>query len=341
MKEFMEYPDSAYRSYRDQEKANRESKYKDPWYQRGYGTTKLLWGKTRNVIPSHFLLFKTPEDLRDPNSGTDLDLGIIHESCFDHRRIRYSPYHFRVISAAYLETFGGVIFQFATPLFLVVNVLLTWYMSDSWSDFYDISLEVWPLYFGFVVLPLLMWHWSTLILKVFPDWFSKKGRGPEWEINRETGMVKTWKYPSLFFWREPRVVENPFIHYEASCGVGGGEFAVWHGFYFRHRETGDRVDLGAIFGIQTEYKQCEAFWDFIQNYMDVTQPLPDAPFLEEFRDQDPKTKEYDRMVKRKPNYWRNMDMKTFEQKVQAMERKIDPYRREVMEPERTGKRPLF
>ncbi|MBN0077602.1 hypothetical protein JTL69_34980, partial [Pseudomonas aeruginosa] len=47
-----------------------------------------------------------------------------------------------------------------------------------------------------------------------------------------------------------------------------------------------------------------AFWDCLQRYMDVTQPLPDLPVLEPSRPLDPVTAEHDRHTGRDPHYWR-------------------------------------
>ena len=63
---------------------------------------------------------------------------------------------------------------------------------------------------------------------------------------------------------------------------------------------------------------CYAFWDFIQNYMDVTRPLPDIPALEAYRHLDPVTADHDRKNKRSARHWRDMDDRTFDQKVRQM-----------------------
>ncbi|AHI29541.1 hypothetical protein [Marinobacter similis] len=63
---------------------------------------------------------------------------------------------------------------------------------------------------------------------------------------------------------------------------------------------------------------CYAYWDFIQNYMDVTRPLPDFPLIEKYRDMDPVTAEHDRETDRPERYWRDMHMDTFKKKVDRM-----------------------
>lgn len=60
-----------------------------------------------------------------------------------------------------------------------------------------------------------------------------------------------------------------------------------------------------------------AFWDTLQRYMDVTQPLPELPILEQFRHLDPTTAEHDRQSKRDPRRWRDMPYRAWERRGRA------------------------
>jgi hypothetical protein len=53
-----------------------------------------------------------------------------------------------------------------------------------------------------------------------------------------------------------------------------------------------------------------SIWLILQRYMDVSQPLPDLPAFEIFRELDPVTAEFDRVSGRDPRRWRNS---TYEQ----------------------------
>ncbi len=48
-----------------------------------------------------------------------------------------------------------------------------------------------------------------------------------------------------------------------------------------------------------------AFWDTLQRYMDVEQPLPDLPVLEQSRHLDPVTATHDAAIGRPERYWRD------------------------------------
>src|SRR3546814_16025216 len=64
-------------------------------------------------------------------------------------------------------------------------------------------------------------------------------------------------------------------------------------------------------------EEAMAFWDTLQRYMDVTQPLPELPILEQFRHLDPTTAEHDRQSKRDPRRWRDMPYRVWERRGRA------------------------
>ena len=57
-----------------------------------------------------------------------------------------------------------------------------------------------------------------------------------------------------------------------------------------------------------------AFWDTLQRYMDVEQPLPDMPILEQSRHLDSVTAAYDAATNRPSRYWRDINTKVWVRK---------------------------
>jgi hypothetical protein len=57
-----------------------------------------------------------------------------------------------------------------------------------------------------------------------------------------------------------------------------------------------------------------AFWDTLQRYMDVQQPLPDMPILEQSRHLDPVTAAHDATTNRPPCYWRDINAQAWTRK---------------------------
>src|SRR5699024_7944776 len=47
-------------------------------------------------------------------------------------------------------------------------------------------------------------------------------------------------------------------------------------------------------------------WEFLQNYMDISRPLPEYVVLEAYRHLDPVTAEHDKKTGRNPRYLRDM-----------------------------------
>ncbi|MOA18577.1 hypothetical protein D3C78_1389040 [compost metagenome] len=93
------------------------------------------------------------------------------------------------------------------------------------------------------------------------------------------------------------------------------EVTASDGFTQGYRYTGNKVFLGARGqSMGMRMKDCLAFWDTLQRYMDVSQPLPELPILEQFRPLDPATAEHDRHSGRNPRYWRDMSYQDWEKR---------------------------
>lgn len=107
----------------------------------------------------------------------------------------------------------------------------------------------------------------------------------------------------------PEAFTAPFYEFDATAQYrpgphGSGGYAIW----LHHRYTTMEVCLGAkLHSLDFSLNEAMAFWDTLQRYMDVTQPLPDLPILEQFRHLDPTTATHDREYRRNPRHWRDMN----------------------------------
>jgi hypothetical protein len=93
--------------------------------------------------------------------------------------------------------------------------------------------------------------------------------------------------------------------------------------YLAHRYRNIMINFGALLCPGPDFQPPCALWDFIQNYMNVSRPLPDLPQYEEYRHLDPTTAEYDRLTGRNPRYWIDMDDATFKQIVNDMHQRVE------------------
>jgi hypothetical protein len=140
-------------------------------------------------------------------------------------------------------------------------------------------------------------------------------------FNRQSGMLSFARRL-----RKPFVAPfyefDPVMEYRPDR-YGGVNYALW----LFHRYTGNKIFLGArVQSLGMRMKDCLAFWDTLQRYMDVTQPLPELPILEQFRHLDPTTAEHDRKTGRNPRHWRDMDYTIWEKRGRGERMKrIDGY----------------
>ena len=151
-----------------------------------------------------------------------------------------------------------------------------------------------------VLMGVIGWDYLLhLYLKVFKH----DGSG----FNRQTGMLTIGR-------RFQKPFTAPFYEFDATAQYrpgphGSGGYAIW----LHHRYTTQEVCLGAkLHSLDFSLNEAMAFWDTLQRYMDVTQPLPDLPILEQFRHLDPATAAHDREQQRNPRHWRDMDPQDWE-----------------------------
>ncbi|SDX76100.1 hypothetical protein SAMN04487960_1211, partial [Marinobacter mobilis] len=273
---------------------------------------RLPWGGAQDVMPVNLFSRWSPKILRDIEQVGNLLAGTGHEGQQDHECIRYAPLAFRSRVIDMCGALGKGLFWVGLILGLV-TYLMHAYLTHS--TLLAALLEVWPFLLVLTGVPAFMWLSSILVFKLFPRWCVKAGRGPLWEINRRTGMVRVWRYArkiSLLGRREATIIEAPFYEFDGWVIGGATQYGPRFDFVLCHRYSKLEVHLGDILlGWHHTSRPCYAFWDFLQNYMDVTRPLPEFPVLEPHRHKDPVTAEHDRKTRRPARYWRDMSDQMF------------------------------
>lgn len=282
---------------------------------------RLPWGNTRDVMPPGFLSDDPPKKLRRLEKRTDrvedydLQVENSHE-CFRHAPLAFQGRLFDMMSIM-----GKLWAYIVCPGYLITLILMSPLFTPTgrtYSDYLEsLGLFEFIMLGGGWILILI----AYLVFRIFPKWLFRNGRGPEWEFNRRTGMIKVWQYPKKFpfFPRKPPVVvEKPFYEFDAWCCARVDRFGTLFDLVLSHRYSKLDVTVGDILGAHGSPTMCYAYWDFIQNYMDITRPLPEMPMLEQYRHLDPTTAKHDQVTGRPARFWRDMDDKTFKQKVDDM-----------------------
>ncbi|ALC17965.1 hypothetical protein DSOUD_3245 [Desulfuromonas soudanensis] len=114
-------------------------------------------------------------------------------------------------------------------------------------------------------------------------------------INRRTGMISIPQ-------KKRGLLELPFDEFDpyltaGTNPTGSSEFYLQLG----HRYSEARVQYPPN---MTEPWQVYLAWEYWQQYMDISQPLPDTPRMEPFRSRDPVTAAYDKEHNRPADYWK-------------------------------------
>ncbi|WP_285260863.1 hypothetical protein [Halopseudomonas bauzanensis] len=292
---------------------------------------RLPWGNTQEVVPDVFMT-PTPESLRfwekaakekaeqqakgvyKPAPMEHIDF---HDRC-DHEHYRHAPWAARAQFWIYMATFGKGGFFIFLFLGIVVGLLVT---SMATADYLDIFVDAFgSMFFAFAIPCLAVWAIGSLVLHKLPRLWVKPGKGPKWELNRRTGMVTVFKY------RRGEATEHrfPFHEFDAYINTATDRQGLpMNILSLEHRYSDISIRFGDLQPPGPTVSQPFALWDFIQNYMDISHPLPDAPLFEEHRHNDPTTVAHDKATGRNPRYWIDMSDETFKQVRHEMLGRVD------------------
>ncbi len=302
-----------------------------------FGSSRLPWGHTEDIVPLSMLRQSTPAGLRaNEKYKQNVAAGLRQEEKFaqrdyhqinDHERIRYAPFSKRTTFWFYL--WGGGRFVFWA---LLVLLPFAWsvdaYHSPSGflSGFWDVVLETAPWFLG---PPLACWAIGSLVVHKLPNWIIRPSKGPLWELNRRTGMVTIFDYDNMGEYQRSGTIGefiNPFHEFDAYISSGPDrQGLIWHQLHLVHRYHDLAIDLSPIVPKDSSMAPHFAAWDFLQNYMDTSRPLPDIPLFEQHRAKDPVTAEHDRRTTRPERYWRDMDEAAWEARVMENLARVNAY----------------
>ncbi|RCV88883.1 hypothetical protein [Billgrantia montanilacus] len=148
------------------------------------------------------------------------------------------------------------------------------------------------------------------LLKNHSDIFLGMKKSPLWQANRQTGLLTI--YDPRNAWK-PRL-EAPFHECDAFLQSSPDtQGSATYSLILYHPFQRIRQKLDAQFPPTNMPGELVAAWQFLQRYMDVSQPLPDVPGLEIHRHKDPTTAAADQQQGRNPRYWRDMDEASVQQ----------------------------
>jgi hypothetical protein len=318
------YAATAYRSDRipDQPESVERS-----WLKR-FGKKRLPWGQPKDVAPDEFVRERAPDKLRFQEAmreereekkaaGTyvpapyeDVDFHARH----DNDRFRHSVWSSRSHFWIYLAMFGkGASVVLPIPSLFAFGVMI----HIEVEPWFVVAVDLLSFLSWSVGLPLFCWGVGSLVIHKFPKLWVKPSRGPIWELNRRTGLVTLFDYDNNGEYKKNGTIGEltaPFYEFDAYIESGPDrQGSMNHVLYIAHRYRDIVINFASLVNIDTRWQVPCALWDFLQNYMDTSRPLPDLPRYEEFRHLDPTTAAHDLKTGRNPRFWIDMDDDTYKQ----------------------------
>ena len=136
------------------------------------------------------------------------------------------------------------------------------------------------------------------------------------DLNRESGMVTLYRRNGKMHY------SRPFLEFDCVFTSAPNQQGIlYYKLMLVHRYDSSipAAPISMYMGGREMVSQYYRFWNMIQCYMDVSQPLPDILMLEEARLKDPTTKAYDEENKRDPNYWRSMSDEEYQTTINKLE----------------------
>jgi len=171
------------------------------------------------------------------------------------------------------------------------------------------------------------WALSSLVIYKFPKLWVKPSRGPIWELNRRTGLVTLFDYNNNGEYKKSGTIGEitaPFYEFDAYLESGPDrQGSMNHVLCIAHRYRDIVINFSSLVNLDNRWQMPCALWDFLQNYMDTSRPLPDLPRYEEFRHLDPTTAAHDLKTGRNPRFWIDMDDATYKQQLSQLLENID------------------
>lgn len=308
-----QYRDTCYRPDRIPKQPTPQGKPKGI----GAMARRLPWGNTQEVIPMYLMMASDPAELSYLEKYYQKQQSLISEigSAINHQFI-LPPNFTKGTKIALLAYSFGKPVTFIMSIGVLLTYILFIFLYWGRTSPFDILMTYLPVILVLLGFPSFLWSVTALYLRLFS---SKKGKGSAWELNREIGLVTVSKEEN-----GQRVAHiHPFYEWDGYLiTIPNRQGFAYYGFCLQHRYSDLTIKDLMDTNDKGSQQEIWATWYFLQNYMDVSRPLPDVGGLEMFRPYDPTTVEYDKKTNHDPYYWRKMTHPEWETKCKEMAKNI-------------------
>lgn len=290
------------------------------WLERNLTAVRLPWGSTQEIAPPNMVRNAPPEKLRERDKlleeqarlhaegkGAEMDVLVDRQ---DQEVLSYAPVGriYRILNL--MNAFGYVITVYG-PIVVVPSYFMFIFLEAELSLKIIIDLFLFCLY---VYSPgPVLWGVAQGVTRFLPArWWFKPGKKLAWCFNRRTGMVT--------FYKKRKAIDLPFYECDAYItSTPGTSGVMFYSLMLAHRYQNLKINLSILAPWTNNNYEALATWDCLQNFMDISRPLPDIGPWECFRSLDPVTKAQDELTGRNPRYWRDMSETEFKHQLRLME----------------------
>jgi len=323
-------------AYRPDRIPNQPDSAERSWLKR-FGKKRLPWGGTIEIAPDELMQRRGPSNLRFREkmrkereeklaAGTYVPAPYEHVNFHDrhdHERFRFALWATRAQFWIFLYGAGRFLFFFALVITILTCFLTLVSSSNGWKIIVLGYLETSTI---IVLPPLVSWAVGSLVIHKFPKLWVKPSRGPMWELNRRTGLVTVFDYKNNGEYKKNGTIGEltaPFYEFDAYIvSAPDRQGTMNHVLCLAHRYRDIVIDFSCLVNLDDRLQMPCALWDYLQNYMDISGPLPELPRYEEFRHLDPTTAAHDLKTGRNPRFWIDMDDETYKQHLNQLHKAI-------------------
>jgi len=307
------------------------------WLKR-FGKKRLPWGGATEIAPDEFMQRRGPSNLRfreqmrkkredELAAGTYVPAPYEHvdfHDRHDHERFRFSLWSARSKFWNYVYMFGKGWSLIFTPIYILTALAIA---AKSRDTYLNALLELVDQTFYATLVPLYsVWALGALVIHKFPKLWVKPSRGPMWELNRRPGLVTVFDYKNNGEYKKNGTIGEltaPFYEFDAYIvSAPDRQGTMNHVLCLAHRYRDIVIDFSCLVNLDDRLQMPCALWDYLQNYMDTSRPLPELPRYEEFRHLDPTTAAHDLKTGRNPRFWIDMDDETYKQHLNQLHKDI-------------------
>lgn len=203
---------------------------------------------------------------------------------------------------------------FLGPIVILYHFIIPIFSNPNYIDAAMMTIATINVFGFFITIFFARWLFTWVIFEKLPKHLVSNLVTKTYSLNRKTGMV------TLYSSSDYVVYSHPFIEFdcrmiEVTGPSGSPKFNVV--LCHRYSDYSQPINIGDLIDSARSDDQ-KRLWNVIQQYMDVSQPLPDLPFPEPFRSEDLTTAAYDKEIGRDPNYWRSMSYRGLDKAIIKM-----------------------